>query len=145
MVTLAAIGAFSGALRLEHITGRAWGVLEAFGYCTRAGRLIVVPEGFVTDGASVPRPLWWLYPPFGGEYDEAAVVHDFLYAHAERFGDGDGHVSRAFADAVMLECMEARGFRGSGRRTIYLGVRAGGWLAWRRHRRRAIEVAAPGA
>lgn len=36
-----------------------------------------VPEGFVTDGASVPRLLWWLFPPTG-RYFLAAVVHDWL-------------------------------------------------------------------
>jgi len=39
---------------------------------------ITIPKGFVTDYASVPRYLWWLYPPVGG-YDDAAVVHDYLY------------------------------------------------------------------
>lgn len=36
-----------------------------------------VPDGFVTDGASVPRALWWLFPPTG-RYFLAAVVHDYL-------------------------------------------------------------------
>lgn len=38
---------------------------------------VKVPEGFVTDGASVPRLLWWLFPPTG-RYFTAAVVHDWL-------------------------------------------------------------------
>ena len=37
----------------------------------------VVPPGFVTDGASVPRLLWWLFPPTG-RYFKAAAVHDWL-------------------------------------------------------------------
>lgn len=35
-----------------------------------------IPAGFVTDGASVPRPLWWFIDP-AGEAFEAAIVHDF--------------------------------------------------------------------
>lgn len=35
-----------------------------------------VPQGFVTDGASVPRPLWNLFPPVG-RYLVAAIVHDY--------------------------------------------------------------------
>lgn len=41
---------------------------------------VVVPAGFVTDGASVPRPLWPLFPPTG-RYFAAAVVHDWLLSN----------------------------------------------------------------
>ena len=63
-------------------------------------KLIIVPEGFVTDFASVPRaPLtYWL---FGGIGDEAAVVHDFLYEK--------GLVPRELADQVYGEALTACG------------------------------------
>lgn len=38
----------------------------------------IVPDGFVTDGASTPKALWGLFPPLG-RYSIAAVVHDHLY------------------------------------------------------------------
>lgn len=41
----------------------------------------VVPKGFVTDGASVPRLFWWFASP-SGDLFEASVVHDFLYKNA---------------------------------------------------------------
>jgi hypothetical protein len=40
---------------------------------------VVVPEGFVTDFASIPRLFWSIAPPYGW-YAEAAVVHDLLYS-----------------------------------------------------------------
>lgn len=40
-------------------------------------QVFVVAVGFLTDLASVPKLLWWLYPPFG-RYTKAAVVHDML-------------------------------------------------------------------
>jgi Protein of unknown function (DUF1353) len=40
---------------------------------------IVVPKGFVTDFASIPRPLWSLGLSPHGQYSRAAVIHDFLY------------------------------------------------------------------
>ena len=43
------------------------------------GTEIVVPEGFVTDFASVPRVFWDIAPPWGW-YAAAAVVHDYLYS-----------------------------------------------------------------
>lgn len=39
--------------------------------------IVVVPIGFASDGASVPRALWSIYPPFD-RYLEAAVVHDWF-------------------------------------------------------------------
>ena len=40
---------------------------------------IVVPQGFVTDFASIPQPLWSLgFSPYG-QYSRAAIVHDYLY------------------------------------------------------------------
>src|SRR4051812_29221534 len=40
--------------------------------------VVVVPAGFVTDFASTPRAIWAVLPPVGN-YQLAAVVHDFLY------------------------------------------------------------------
>lgn len=36
-----------------------------------------IPAGYISDGASVPRAMSWLYPKYG-EYLKAAVVHDWL-------------------------------------------------------------------
>ncbi|EAK1059721.1 DUF1353 domain-containing protein [Campylobacter jejuni] len=38
----------------------------------------IVPKGFKTDGASIPRLFWSLFPPFKSEYFSACAVHDFL-------------------------------------------------------------------
>lgn len=38
---------------------------------------IFVPSGYVSDGASVPRVLWWLFPPTG-KYLRAAIFHDWM-------------------------------------------------------------------
>ena len=62
------------------INSRPYEVADAFVYrtdelvdCTH----IVVPAGYRTDFASIPRIFWRLMPP-GGQYREAAVVHDYL-------------------------------------------------------------------
>ena len=43
-----------------------------------------VPNGYKTDGASVPAALWALYPPFTGSYRSAAVIHDYYCDNKER-------------------------------------------------------------
>jgi hypothetical protein len=136
-------GTFRGRLHLAHLRGRYWEVLTDFTFIDPLDNTYTVPAGFVTDGASVPRAIWWLYPPLGGAYDEAAAIHDYLYAHAEYFtGDDHGHLSRGQADQVMRWAMEAKHLRGTAVVTIYRSLRLGGWIAWRRHRKaRAKELA----
>lgn len=44
------------------------------------GDKMIVEKGFITDFASVPKWLWWLFPPRkGNEADIAFIVHDYLY------------------------------------------------------------------
>lgn len=76
-------------------------------------RLVIVPEGFVTDFASVPRApfTYWL---FGGIGDEAAVIHDFLYEKAL--------VTRDLADLVYGEALEACGVARWRRAAMVLAV-----------------------
>lgn len=71
-------GRFIGDLQLEYIDGRNWRLIKDFVYITDAGIRIVIPAGFVTDFASVPRIFWTILPP-AGSYGPAAVLHDFLY------------------------------------------------------------------
>ena len=37
----------------------------------------LIPKGFVSDGSTVPRPFWWLFPPVSSYFD-ATVLHDYL-------------------------------------------------------------------
>ena len=97
--------------------GRDWRLLQALSFGD-----ILVPRGFVTDFASVPRALWWLYPPWG-RYGPAAVVHDFEYRRQIR--------TRAEADALFLAGMAVLRVPAARRWTIYLALRCFGGFAWR--------------
>ncbi|EAL7930008.1 DUF1353 domain-containing protein, partial [Campylobacter jejuni] len=61
----------------------------------------IVPQGFKTDGASIPRLFWSLFPPFKSEYFSACVVHDFLCEKAKSRKD------YKLADLVLKEAMQA--------------------------------------
>ena len=79
-----------------------------------------VPKGFITDGASVPRIFWPVFPPFG-PWLKAAILHDWLYA--------TGKVSRKEADRLFRDgaCAVAP-VRG---RLMYIAVRAFGGRYYR--------------
>lgn len=105
--------------------GKRWVVRRAFSYDVGAegsGTTVTVPAGFVTDFASVPRPIWWILPKWG-RYGNAAVIHDYLYASKL--------YSRPTADAWFLEAMGVLGVRPLTRWVMYKAVRWFGWLRYR--------------
>ena len=90
---------------------------------------ILVPTGFVTDLASIPRLFWNILPPFG-RYTEAAIVHDWIYRNHT--------FSRMVCDALFFEMMVALNTPKVTRWTIYLAVRCFGWSAWNNEKRRIL-------
>jgi len=51
-----------------------WLMIEEY---TSSNGAVTVPAGFITDGATVPWLLQWLFP-VTGEYFSAAIVHDYI-------------------------------------------------------------------
>lgn len=88
-----------------------------------AGQAFIVPEGFETDFASVPRipGAFWL---FGDMAHQAAVIHDWLYTEQP--------VSREMADDVLREAALVCGVSAWRAHCIWAGVRVGGQAAWDR-------------
>lgn len=147
--------------------GRAWLLAEPLAYEGKRDRF-PVPVGFETDFASVPRPLWPLFPPTG-RYTRAAVLHDWLYTAAplvrlplrpkdERdewvqveprpagaplpgveWIQDYAPITRADADGLFRRVMRELGVSGWRRWTMWAAVRLGGWRYWRRAR--AAQVA----
>ena len=89
------------------------------------GHEIFIPKGFRTDLASIPRILWWVVPPFG-EYNEAAVVHDFLYRKLH----GKSNITRKEADLIFFSLMEKANVNKIISYTFYVAVRAFGWIVY---------------
>jgi hypothetical protein len=77
---------------------------------TLAFENVIVPIGFLSDGASVPRPLWWFLPAWG-RYSSAAIVHDYLCRETT--------TDRKVADRIFYDGMKMCGVN------VYLR-----WLMW---------------
>ena len=110
--------------------GKSWYIREPFGYAVGSEEgddVIDVKVGFMTDFASVPRPLWWLFPRWG-RYGNAAVIHDYLYWERSR--------RRKESDDIFLDAMRILEVGYVTRTLLYLAVRAGGWVAWWGSKRR---------
>lgn len=82
----------------------------------------VIPPGFETDFASVPRSLWNILPPIG-KHNKAALLHDWLYVN--NIG------TRKQADKLFYNVMLQHDVERTAARIMYLGVRIGGKKWWK--------------
>lgn len=90
----------------------------------RGGRF-TVPVGSPTDGASVPKFLWNLFPPFGS-YWEPAILHDWLYRSTD--------IPKKTCDSLFLEAMLDHNVPRLKAETIYLAVKWFGGAAFKEDR-----------
>lgn len=88
------------------------------------GEDLTVPDGFVTDLASIPRILDWL-PGFDrdGVSRRAAVVHDALY-------NIDRARGKTFSDEILYQALLCDGANTIVAHSIWAGVHLFGARAW---------------
>lgn len=117
---------------IRQIDKQLWEVVEPVEAVTSFGK-VIVGVGVKTDGASVPRALWSLFPPMS-DYTNAAVVHDHMYkTHLvpRENGLAVGKTDRHIADLIFLELMEHLGTERWRRRAMFRAVRMFGWKPWK--------------
>ena len=125
---------FSGlAVLIDQPNGRTAILHDDLSYTTKDKWVITVPAGFETDYASIPRPLWTILPP-RGKYNRPAIIHDFLYHFAPIDPTTLKRVNRGRADYIIREACENVGDRFTQRWLIYIGLKVGGWVAWKNYR-----------
>jgi|APMI01.1.fsa_nt_gi hypothetical protein len=93
-------------------------------------QLVEVPEGFVTDLASIPRVFWQVLRP-EGRYAYAAVVHDYLYWTQSR--------PKEEADQILNFALEDSKVNHVERWAIYQAVDKLGQKAWEDNKRLKAE------
>jgi hypothetical protein len=109
--------------------GVSWMTVAPFRYQrdrTDPSTIIEVPVGFMTDFTSTPRELWSMLPPWS-VYGYAAVLHDHEYWSQTR--------SRADADLIFVEAMEARNVPALTIHALYDAVSEFGQAAWNENAR----------
>lgn len=112
--------------------GKRVRIKKSFTYYTEEYK-ITIPEGFVCDGASIPRAFWWLIgSPFTGRYRNAAFLHDYLY-YTQMY-------SRKKADRIFLEAMKILRVFWLRRRAMWLAVRIGGYWPWNKRRDEILDL-----
>lgn len=111
----------------------------------------VVPAGFHTDFATVPRFMHWLWLPYGA-YTRAAVLHDWLLVELARWQEAsDGGATMAWsppatsrdADGIFRAAMLDLGVPWAKRWTGWAAVRAASLFSRRRAYGRDFAKDAP--
>ncbi len=113
-----------------HNGAEAYQLVEPWSFFSMATD-VVVPKGFIADGASVPRMLWSFMPP-DGTHRAAALAHDWIYANKGFLAEPHLMWERFEADDVFLELMLKALIAPWRANIAFRGVRLGGWLPWRR-------------
>lgn len=96
--------------------------------------VVRVPVGTLTDFASIPRTVQLFIPKDIGR--RAAIIHDYLY---QTRGLG-GKYTRKQCDEIFLDALSVLNVDWPTRKTLYAGVRIGGWVAWRNHKKTTINT-----
>ena len=116
-------------LELRLVGPQSWQLLHEFRFDSAVcGARLIVPAGFITDLASVPR-LPFAFWAVGATAQAAAILHDWGY-HFHAF-------PRRQVDALFYEAMTTDGtdvgippeptWRAF---LMWTGVRIGGWMPW---------------
>lgn len=98
-----------------------------FVYISSDKEEIVIPAGFIFDGASVPQLLWSVVSP-SGEVMRAALVHDWFYLVQT--------TGRRKADDMMKEAMRAYGVKKSKILLWWFILRTFGGFAWKNNKKK---------
>lgn len=106
-----------------------WDTLPGFRYyigSEGSNEYVDVETGFLTDGATIPRFLWWLLPPVD-EYSQATTLHDKLCRTytITRVVNGiatEVKISRKRIDEILKEAMEVLEVTPWKKEAIMLGV-----------------------
>lgn len=124
---LHAPGAVAGALHIGRFRDRIYYLDKKIQWKPgpgQSGPEVVVPAGFVTDLASIPR-IFWSVLPTDGVYTFPAIVHDYLYWTQT--------LPREVADDVLRQGMDDMKVPAVDAWAIHKAVRLGGGGAWEKN------------
>ena len=104
-------------------------------FCSHKGSRFVIGAGFLSDGLSIPKIFQSIFSK-SPHYIYAGILHDASYR-----SDFPHKYTRKEADKLFLFYMEAYGVGFLARNVIYLAVRMGGWLNYKKYKAKYYEQA----
>ena len=111
---------------------RKWEVVEPYHFLFRGVQLLI-PKGFVFDGASIPRPFWAVLSPTGlllipGLFHDFGYRYDYLLVGEDKkWNEGAG---KGFWDKLFREMGEEVNGVHFANWVAWAALGVGGWAAW---------------
>ena len=133
---------FWGAIWMWLTGVRTWEVADDWAFKI-GSTWYVIPQGFVFDGASIPKFLHtWLSPT--GVLLMGGLVHDYAYKYATLLKSGKkktmGTIDQKKADQIFRDInIEQNGFHFLNY-LAYWALRIGGFVAWNKHRKTNAKI-----
>ena len=128
---------FWGGIKVWLFVSRKWEIVSDYHY-NIDGQDLVIPKGFVFDGASVPKFLHtWLSPM--GVLLVGGLIHDYGYKYQTLLCKGKkktiGMKTQSQLDVIFRDVnIVQNGFRLINY-LAYYGLKLGGFAAWNKHRK----------
>lgn len=129
-------GKYGSDIVVTPLDATRWQLLGPVCYAGETDRFII-PENYITDWATIPRVVVWLFPRFGN-HAKAAILHDYLLTDALPAG----RVTSVDADGLFRRAMRELGVPPVKRWLMWAGVRWG--ALFNRRRRDGWWRTAPG-
>lgn len=136
------LGFFARVWKLISVK-RDWMLKENYMFTLKDGTNLIIPKGFIFDGASVPKPLWFILDPVGlllvpGIIHDYAYRYDFVWAEKEgsyyKYKKGAG---QKFWDKLFLDVSMQINDMVITDRIAYYSLRLFGFMAWNENRKKA--------
>lgn len=119
-------GKYGSDVVVKPLDAVRWQLMGPVCYVGTLDRFII-PENYVTDWATIPRVVVWLFPRFGN-HAKAAILHDYLLTDAMPAG----RVTSVDADGLFRRAMKELGVPPVKRWLMWTGVRWGALFNARR-------------
>ena len=120
---------------------RRWELLEDYVCYIPSFGWIMIPKGFIFDGASIPRMFWAFLSPVGLLFIPG-LFHDYGYKYNRLYWSPlnldysmSKRYSRKFWDDLFLRIANHINGMKPINRTAWAAVRAGAWNVWRSYRK----------
>lgn len=122
---------FLSRLHVVHVDGKRWQLTRPLVW-EGSWQIFVIREGFVTDFASIPKPVRWLLEN-SGRNSEAAVLHDAVWRESKR--RVEPRVDPWNADGIFRRALRETGSPALTRGLMWFAVRAAAMAGGRFGRR----------
>jgi hypothetical protein len=100
---------------------------------------VTIPQGFVSDFATVPRFLWSILPPHGLA-QAPSVLHDYFYVEHPYEGLMGEKAERYFADDLFYRMLLAQKVSKWQAKAMYWAVRIFGKNRYQNHGKRKVKI-----